>query len=93
MSLAFKTNANFSREICLIKHPFMFYCCKNKLFTACFGNIYNASMMSKLYSFRLISMILLLRNNSFRILNNLPMGCSVRHTFTIGNVISGIGII
>ena len=70
----------------------MFYCYKNKLFTACFGNIYNVCVMSKQYNFRLISRILLC-NNPFRILNNLPMGCSVRHTLAIGNVISGKGII
>ena len=52
----------------------MFYCCKNKLFTACFSNIYNACVMSKLYNLKLI----------FRILNNLPLGCSVRHTFAVG---------
>ena len=40
----------------------MFYCYKNKLFTACFGNIYNACVMSKLYNFKLISTILLLSN-------------------------------
>ena len=62
----------------------MFYCCKNMLFTACFGNIYNACVMSKLYNFKLISRIVLLCNNSFRILNNLSMGCSVRHTFAEG---------
>ena len=70
----------------------MFYCCKNKLLTACFGNIYNACVMSKLYNFKLISRIFLC-NNSFRILNNLPIGCGVRHTYAIGNVILGKGII
>ena len=53
------------REICFIKHLFMFYC----------------------------SRILLSYNNSFRILSNLPMGCNFTHTFAIGNVISGKGII
>ena len=71
----------------------MFYCCKNKLFPACFGNIDNACVMNKLYNVRLISRISLLCNNSFRILNNLPMGCSVRHTLSVDNVISGKDII
>ena len=39
-----------------------------------------------------ISRILLCKN-SLRLLNNLPMGCSVRHILAIGNVISGKGII
>ena len=49
--------------------------------------------MSDLYNFKFILMILLSCNNSFKILNNLPMGCSFRHTFAIGNVISGKGIL
>ncbi len=67
----------------------MFYCCKNKLFTACFGNIYNACVMGKLYNFKLISRILLLCNKVFGILNNLPMGCRVRHTFAVGKKSKG----
>ena len=93
MSLVFKLMlylyANLLREICLIKHTFMICCCKNMLFTACFGNVYKACVMGKLSNFKLISKILLC-NNSFRI-NNLPKGWSVRHTFAIGNVYLGKG--
>ena len=61
---------------------------KNKLFTAYFGNIYMCALW---VNFRKVNFqqFVVAYNNSFRILNNLPMRCSASHMFATANVSSG----